>query len=206
MTAGQDRDLPDFTGGSGFSASSGGGVEDPYAPSAATSDPYASAASDPYASPASDPYAVDQVQDQPWAEDPYAGTSPAGGTYGAGGPYGADAQGYGPWSHRPGAQAPYGPPVQGGFGPPPESSNAAIAGLVLGILALSMCSGLTSPFGIFFALKGMRETDPTATAPKGGRGLAVAGLVCSLVGILPLLLLLFYVVVMGLGIALELSS
>lgn len=171
MTAGDDRRLPDFMGGDEPDAQREGFFEDPYATSASASDPYGAPASDPFGS--SDGFGS---SDRYGVTDPYASSA-----------------------HGPHGQAPMGPPAHGGFARPPESSNSAIAGLVLGILALSVCSGLTAPFGIFFALLGMRETAPTAISPKGGRGLAIAGLVCSLVGLLPLLLICFWVVLMILG-------
>ncbi len=42
----------------------------------------------------------------------------------------------------------------------------------------------------------MKETAPDARPPRGGRGLTVAGLVLSIVGMIPLLVMLAYVVLM----------
>jgi hypothetical protein len=59
----------------------------------------------------------------------------------------------------------------------------AVAGLVLGILALLFCFGsfLDVPFvvlGIVFSTLGMSEGRPGGS----GRGLAIAGLVCAILG------------------------
>lgn len=95
---------------------------------------------------------------------------------------------------------PMGPPQYGAFPPPLPSSNAALAGFVLGLAGLVMCGGLTSPFGIWFSAVGMKDTGPEASMPKGGRGLAVAGLVTSLIGLIPLLFVLLYLAVVLVGI------
>lgn len=94
-----------------------------------------------------------------------------------------------------------------GYGQPaytqaPSSSGMAIAGLVLGIVSFVACAGLTAPLGLIFSIMGMRETAPTAANPKGGRGLAIAGLVTSIIGCLMLLAVIaYFVLIIGLGIA-----
>lgn len=123
-----------------------------------------------------DPYAQHDPYSQGFA-DPSAA---AGGAY-APGPY------------------PAGPPVHGAFAPPPPSSGAAITGFVLGLLGVLMCGGLTAPFGLVFSAIGMKETGAAAPLPKGGRGLAIAGLVTSLIGMIPLLTIVLYIVVFGLA-------
>lgn len=67
----------------------------------------------------------------------------------------------------------------------------AVASLVLGILSITMCSGLTSLPGLVCAIVGMRETG--ATGAKGGRGLAIAGLVTSIIGLLILAGVVVYI-------------
>lgn len=191
MNAGHDSDVPDRFGGVDRYRQQAERPEDPYAvgadPYAAgprSSDRYAVGAgtSDPYAS---DPYRFDQNAFDPYAGDPRseAATAPD-------------------WSQAQPPAGPHsmGPPQYGAFQAPLPSSSAAITGFVLGVVGLALCGGLTSPVGIFFAAKGMKETAPTASPMMGGRGLAIAGLVTSLVGLIPLLLMLFYIVVMVLSI------
>src|SRR5699024_8614215 len=114
----------------------------------------------PYAQHA--PYAQRDVyaQHDPYSQGFAAPSAAAGGAY-APGPY------------------PAGPPVHGAFAPPPPSSGAAITGFVLGLLGVLMCGGLTAPFGLVFSAIGMKETGAASPLPKGGRGLAIAGLVRS---------------------------
>lgn len=128
-----------------------------------------------------DPYGGDQVV--AWGSDRYGRQGAAGGGFAATGP------------------SPY-----GGFSPAPPSSSAAVAGFVLGVLGLTLCGGLTSPFGVYFAAQGMKETGPAAALPKSGRGLAIAGLVTSLVGLIPLLFVLLYIVLVILGAAASMSG
>ncbi|MGP9744400.1 DUF4190 domain-containing protein [Brachybacterium sp. AOP29-B2-41] len=197
MSAGYGGGLPDYNGGPGSrSSGEGRGGEplygsDPYAP-----DPYAT---DPYSADAhaSDPYAQNQFAQDPYATDPleadgfgpvFSSSAPAqsGGyavaSYDSSPQYGSQQYG----TH------PSGPPGYGQFPPPLPSSGAGITGFVLGLLALTMCAGLTAPVGIIFAMKGMKETGPTAINPKGGRGLAIAGLVTSLIGLIPFLFFVLY--------------
>lgn len=184
--------------------STGHGGADPYGDGrgAFAQDPYAH---DPYAQGASahDPFAP---APDPYAGDPYATAAPS-----AEDPLTAD--GFGP---RFGDHAVAPAPVPGaaygtGYGPaggyvPPPASGAAITAFVLGLLALTFCSGLTAPVGLIFAAKGMKETSPAVPQPAGGRGLAIAGLVTSIIGLIPLLLILFWVVVIALGGVLDATS
>ena len=153
-----------------------------------------------------DPYAVEQGSSAP--ADPYAARPQEADGFG---PVFGEAQDGASWNGHGTAQSPYAQPVAtggapygaapsggpqyGGFAPVPPSSGAATAGLVLGVLALTMCAGLTAPFGIWFSAKGMKETGPEATTARSGRGLAIAGLVTSLIGLIPLLFILAYVAV-----------
>ncbi|AXK46013.1 DUF4190 domain-containing protein [Brachybacterium saurashtrense] len=151
-----------------------------------------------------DPYAVEQGSSA--SADPYAARPQEADGFGPvfGAPQsGASGHGTAPSPYAAPAQAgsaPYGAPPSGGpqyggFAPVPPSSGAATAGLVLGVLALTMCAGLTAPFGIWFSAKGMKETGPEAATARSGRGLAIAGLVTSLIGLIPLLFILAYVAV-----------
>lgn len=186
MNAGHDSGLPDYSGGQGPYGGQGpsggqdGRPEDPYAAGPTSIDPYARNpyASDPYPSEPSGRYSSDPFSSAPAAGDPLLGAGSAPG---------------GPPAHHPSVPAPQGPPRFGAFPAPVPSSSAAITGFVLGVLGVTMCGGLTSPFGIFFSSRGLQETAPTARELKGGRGLAVAGMVTSLVGLIPLLFILLYV-------------
>ncbi|WP_157773370.1 DUF4190 domain-containing protein [Brachybacterium vulturis] len=139
-----------------------------------------------------DPSGVGYGVTDPYASDPHAADPYASGPY-ATGPH-------------PAGPVPVGPPQFGAFPAPLPSSNAAITGFVLGLLGLAMCGGLTSPIGIWFSARGMKETAPTATAPRGGRGLAIAGLVTSLVGLIPLCFLLLYGVMMIVGLVMAATA
>lgn len=185
-------------------------------------DPYGSDSSAGWSHSApEDPYAVGPDGTDPYASEPLdadgfgpvfgsSAENPAGGgavaMAGAGQPYSGQQH---PGQAYPGHQhpAPYpGPQGYGPYAPPPPSSGAAITSLVLGLLALTLCAGLTAPVGLVFAAKGMKETGPSAPAPKGGRGLAIAGLVTSLIGLLPLLIFVFYIVIFVLAIFAEMSG
>jgi len=170
MSTGNGSGLPDYTGGHDR-------AEDAYR---VEGDPY----EDPYAA---DPLAADGFAPAfgcaggaSWSQQ-----TPPGPVFS--GAYGAPSQ-------------PLGPPQYGAFPPPLPSSNSALAGFVLGLAGLLMCGGLTSPFGIWFSALGMKETGPEASMPKGGRGLAVAGLVTSLIGLIPLLFVLLYLALVLVGI------
>lgn len=194
MSAGYGSGLPDYNGGSGGGPTGDGrGGEPSYG-----NDPYATNA------PATEPYVQDQNVQDPYAQDPYGQDPYAADPLAADGfgpVFGSSAQaqpgGYAVATYDPAQQYgahPSGPPGYGYYPPPLPSSGAGITGFVLGLLALTMCAGLTAPIGIIFAAVGMKETGPTATNRKGGRGLAIAGLVMSLVGLIPFLFLVLYFV------------
>lgn len=104
-----------------------------------------------------------------------------------------------PFSNPPGV--PYGPPPQqqyhyppGHYGPPPPpyhiyaqprtGNGKAVAGLVLGIASIVFCflfffDAVLVILGLVFSLIAMSETKAPGTS---GRGMAVAGLICSIVG------------------------
>lgn len=72
-----------------------------------------------------------------------------------------------------------------GFNPynnrPPKTNGKAIAALVLGILSLVIpyVGLILGIIAIVFASKAMREVSRTN---EGGRGMAIAGLVCGIIG------------------------
>lgn len=194
--------------------SAGGSAQDPSASGDpyATGDPYPSG--DPYA--AGDPYATGPDGSDPYATDPLRADGFGPGFWSSPAPSDGVAHSEAPAGGQPGyGTADYGTPGYGipgdgtpgygtaGYGAARPSSGSAIAGFVLGLLAVAMCSGLTAPVGIFLSAKGLRETDRAATPPKDGRGLAIAGLVLSLVGLIPLLVLLAYILLIILAVGAE---
>ncbi|EYT51260.1 DUF4190 domain-containing protein [Brachybacterium muris] len=92
---------------------------------------------------------------------------------------------------------------QSTYAPGPPSSGMAITGMVLGIASIAFCAGFTAPFGLVFSILGMKETAPSAASPKGGRGLAIAGLVTSIIGSLILLLWVAYIVLIIVGVGMS---
>ena len=153
--------------------------QDPYGPSSERYDPYGSSAS-------ADPYGT---------ADPYA----SAGQHGAADPHGAPQLGAGvqdPYASLPSGvpQSYYAAPGYAVAAPP--SSGLGIAGFVVGLLGLTLCGTLVSPVGLVLSILGMRETAPTASPPKGGRGLTITGLILSIIGTVALLLIIAYFVVM----------
>jgi hypothetical protein len=118
-------------------------------------------------------------QANPWAP-PGGGTdnpfgNPPGTPYGGG--YGQPP--YGPYGPPP-------PPYPGyrGYAPPRPGNGKAVAGLVFGILSivffwLFIFDGIFVILGVIFSLIAMGEMKAARTP---GRGIAVWGLVCSIVG------------------------
>lgn len=201
MSAGQGSGLPDYTGGYGSAQNgygddgreqSGRGIDPDSQRDAGYDDPYAVGpqGADPYASGAqgADPYGQDQL-----SADGYAPTfsSDAGGPGGAAG----SAVAASPWGQQ------HGQPGFGHYSPPAPTSAMAVTGFVLGLVGLILCPGIVSPVGLLFSVLGMRETGAASWSRKGGRGLAIAGLVLSLIGVVMLLLTLAYVVFMVVMIA-----
>ena len=180
--------------------------QDPYGTSSERYDPYGSSASaDPYGS-----------AEHHGAADPFGAADPYGSAdlHGVAEPYGtADQYGaadlHGTPQRGAGVQDPYASLTSGlsqgyyaapGYAvavqPAPPSSGLGIAGFVIGLLGLTLCGTLVSPVGLVLSILGMRETSPTATPPKGGRGLTITGLILSIIGTVALLLIIAYFVVM----------
>ena len=199
MSTGHDSGSPEHSGGYDPFGHRSGHVEDPYRSGSDGTAPYAA---DPYASDLNggDPYATDPFAGDPYASDPYA-TAPS-----ASDPYATAPHASAPPAQPPVGPYPAGPPRFGDFRAPLPSSGAAITGFVLGLVGLVMCGGLTSPFGIWFSARGMKETALTSREPMSGRGLAIAGLVISLVGLIPLFFLLLYVAVMIFGMVMAITA
>lgn len=103
-------------------------------------------------------------------------------------------------SSSPPAPAPGNPP--GAYGPstgaylaPAVTSGKAIASLIIGILALVSCGWLTiaSPVGLVLGILGLKEAD---RGERSGRGLAIAGIITSAVGMVLIVLGILYVAFM----------
>lgn len=139
---------------------------------------HSSSASDPYAvsdlNSASDPYAF---QDSFSSPDPYRVQNPSA----VQSPYAAPSAGPG---HPPGGPSPW-------MQPPRQTSSMALAGFVVGLVSLMMCS-LASPVALVLSVLGMRDTGPSAATPQDGRGFAITGLVLSILGCLALLAVIAY--------------
>ena len=116
---------------------------------------------------------------------PYAGGQP----YGANQPYGAPPQQYSPYP------SPYYPPPPWTQYPPPRTGNGrAIAGLVLGIVAIlffwtSVLDVIPVVLAIVFGSIGVND----AKRSGNGRNMAITGIVCGVIG--ALLAITFTVVV-----------
>jgi hypothetical protein len=105
-------------------------------------------------------------------------------------PYGQQQSPYGsqpPYQYpyvQPGPYGPTPPPYHGYAQPRAGTNGKAIAGLVLGIGSIvfsifSFFDGVLVILGLIFSLIGMNETKAPGTS---GRGMAVAGLICTIVG------------------------
>jgi len=125
---------------------------------------------------------------------PPGGGPPGYGPPGGGPPMGGPP-GYGP---PPGGGPPgYGPPPGGGFGPPggpmmmggqPKFNPLAIVSMILGILSIPSCCCifLGAPFsiaGLVLGIVAMGKIRGNPQMFKGG-GMAIAGIVCSAVGLI----------------------
>jgi len=131
----------------------------PYAPPGPWGGPPPSANADnPFSNPPGSPYSANSGQPG------YPPTAPGAGPY--------PPPGY------------YPTPPGYGYGQPRPGSGKAVAALVLGIGSIVFCwfsfldAALVIP-GVIFGLIAMGETKGSA---RSGRGMAVAGLVCSVVG------------------------
>jgi hypothetical protein len=129
--------------------------------------------------------------------NPYAGGPYAGGPY-AGGPPQGQPYGEQPAGQQPGRDPygrpqypPYGygaptPPPYHGYAQPGTGHGKAIAALVLGILSIVFCwasffDAIFVILGLIFSLIALSEARARRV---GGRGLALAGLICTVVGAL----------------------
>lgn len=73
---------------------------------------------------------------------------------------------------------------------PPNESKAVVA-LVLGILGLTTCAGLTSPFAWVMGANSRKRIKESG-GQLGGDGLALAGMICGIVGSVLLILYVLY--------------
>ncbi len=134
--------------------------------------------------PAPSPY----PEPAPWAAPPGSQpanpfSNPPGTPYG---PYGNPQQPYQPPHPYPPGQYGPPPPPYPLYAQPKAGNGKAVAALVLGIASviffwLSLFDGLFVVLGLVFSLIAMGEAKRPGA---GGRGMAVAGLVCSIVGAL----------------------
>jgi hypothetical protein len=79
----------------------------------------------------------------------------------------------------------------------PRTSGLAIASMVLGILSLVFCwfTYIGVPVGILAIIFGGIAMSQTGRDPTlGGRGMAIAGLVCGIIGIAIWVLLIIWVI------------
>jgi hypothetical protein len=121
-------------------------------------------------------YAGGPYADQPYPGQPYSGQPYPGQPY-SGQPY--------PGQPYPGQQYPYPPPYATQYPPPKTGNGKAIAGLVLGILAILFCwtsilDIVLVALGLIFGFLGIGEARRTGS----GRRMAITGVVCALVGAL----------------------
>jgi hypothetical protein len=96
---------------------------------------------------------------------------------------------YGPNPQQPPYQSPmpygYGaPPPYHGYAQPRSTNSKAIAALVLGILSIVFCwlSVFDAVFVILALIFGLLALSETKNGRSGGRGMAVAGLICMVIG------------------------
>ena len=92
------------------------------------------------------------------------------------------------------------PPIQPAAAPPAAPAKAKTSGLAITSLVLGIAGpctlGLGSIIGLILGIVGLVKIGKSAGA-KGGRGLAIAGIVVSGLGIVPLLVLLVLLVLLG---------
>jgi hypothetical protein len=108
-------------------------------------------------------------------------------------------QGYTPTIGPPPQYQPYPPPPYYLHYFPPPTNGSAVAALVLGIasLVMELFGIILGPIALYFAGRGIREID---TGAWGGRGLAVAGRVTGILGLIfGVLLVLLYVMIFALA-------
>lgn len=141
----------------------------------------------------------------PSASDPTAGSAPdvsgAPSVGSAADPYGQSGRPVPQWASSPapaGQPSPavgapgYGAPA--GFAVAPPTSGMAVAGFVVSLVSLFLCAGITAPVALILSILGMKKTAPDAQPPAGGRGLAIAGVVISGIGVAILALFLIWII------------
>jgi hypothetical protein len=134
----------------------------------------------PYAAP-TNPYGAPPPQPQ----NPFS--NPPGTPY-AGGPPPPQQPQQPPYQYPP-PQYGYGspaPPPYSGYAQPRTGNGKAIAALVLGICSIVFCwlSFFDAVFVILALIFGLIALSETKKGRSGGRGLAIAGLICTVVGAL----------------------
>ena len=129
---------------------------------------------------------------------PY-GPGPGPSPYGAPPNQGTPPYGQGPSPYGPGPGAPYGPPTQhpgypyptGAPGAPAKSTGKATAALVCGILSIVLC--WTTLFDALLAIPAIVLGIVVLSDKRApGRGLAMAGLICGVIGAILAIVLLIW--------------
>lgn len=139
---------------------------------------------------------------QPRDERP-AGSSPGPGD----GMPGYDTVGYDTVGYDTVGDDTWGYAAPGTYPVPPPPSSLAIAGFVASLVSLVLCGGFPSPVALVLSILGMKQTAPDAQPPASGRGLAIAGVVISSVGIALFVLGLIWMFgIMGLAALLSTST
>lgn len=89
----------------------------------------------------------------------------------------------------------YPPPNYGGYQQPRPTSGECVAGMVLGIIALVISFipfvGLIGIVGLILSIIGMRKARAEGRA---GYGMGVAGLVCSIISLVPTVIVIIFFV------------
>jgi hypothetical protein len=80
--------------------------------------------------------------------------------------------------------------------PPSTSSSAAITSIVLGVIGLVCCGGLTGPFAWWLGAKELRAVNEHRSA-ESNRPLATIGMVLGIVGTVVLVLSIVWVAFFG---------
>lgn len=94
------------------------------------------------------------------------------------------------WQNAPAAQdQSFGPPVTAAKGP---NQTTALISLILGVLGIVFCSGLTGPIAIVMGMMARKKASRNP-AEYGGAGLALGGIITGLIGTLELILVVLWV-------------
>jgi hypothetical protein len=123
---------------------------------------------------------------------------PQGSQWQSGSPLGGDAEEQPPaWQHAPPQWQQSGAQPNPGWVAPPRTPGQAYAAMILGIVGLfPICPVVLSIVGLILGIMAKNEIDRSG-GQLGGRGIAMAGIVLSAVGIA--LYALFFIAVFAIG-------